>query len=273
MIKRNIPEPPTFLRNWLSNFLKSLDAAFSRVAIAITIIAFLGVQLADVPLLPYVIYAFLAYILVLLAISKPPYVPPPNLSEPIDIAVVNSYLATTPRVGVVGLRKVGKTTFINATVARRPDERETAKPYGQFVLVPDTKPEKHVVLLDSVGAREHVHFLIQTMATTLVFIIDHSETSDLSAVDDVRINSHKELARQLIHAAVDNNVIVDRIIVVANKSDLWQADERSVAVVGSVMAEIVDLFRAAAPYRTVVAKLPFSNESRVDVASLLQEAS
>lgn len=261
-----------FWKRWGIELTRRLDATFSRIAIVTSIVAFFGLTFSKIPFAWTALVVLGAWLLLLIVLSKPPYRPPPNFSEVIDLEAVNEFLATTPKVAILGLEAVGKTTFLQATVARQPSNRQTSKPYGQLVSLADTSPHANVVLLDSVGAKQHTQFALQQLADAVVLMVDHSPSSTASVIHPGRIEAHIALAKQIIHAAVDNNVIVDRVIIAANKSDLWQSDEKAADAVRNACEQIVDLFRDSPAHRRVILRIPYSNESRADIADLLREA-
>lgn len=259
-----------FFKSWISNVLKALDAAFNRVAIIASIVAFFGLQYSNVSHSWIVLLILAIYALFIVVIAKPPYVPPVNLAMPIDIDKINGALASTLHVGIIGHQGTGKTTFLNATVARNSVKQQTAKPYGQFVSIPDSSPPKSIVLIDSVGSKEHIQFMVQSMATNLIFMIDHNESdTEINARKD-RLANHITLAEQVIHTATDNGVIIDKILIIANKSDLWQQDAVAAEETNVAADTILRMFQGAAPYRHVELRIPYSNESRSDVADLLK---
>jgi hypothetical protein len=152
---------PTFWKKWATNFLRALDSGVSRLAVAATLVGFAGFTISN---LPYA-WAFLAACgVIVFAIAlwtKPAWIPAPNLAGPLQLSAINEFLSDTLRVGIVGAQGAGKTTFLDATVARPTLRRQTEKPYGQFVTIPDSDPERYLVLLDTVGARDHVQYAIQ----------------------------------------------------------------------------------------------------------------
>lgn len=261
-----------FWKVWLLSFLNLLDTSFSRVAIFLTLATSLGLQIAGTA------YAWLGYVLVgffvigIIFWTKPKSVPNPNLTGHIDFEALNDALVDTPRIGLVGLEDSGKTTFLDAAVARVPANRRTERPYGQFVLVPDTDPEAHVVLVDSVGGNHAIQFAVQSLAMKLIFFVDHAAGSGEASADKARVDRHIEFARQLTNSATESGGVIDKVIIVANKSDLWQSDEKSSAVISHMLDRIQGIFASASPYRVVSCIVPYSNNSRYDIANLVKEA-
>lgn len=258
-----------FARSWFNNTLQFLDATFSRMAIFSSIVAFAGFQLADFPYSRWVIVFLLIYIIFGIVVSKPKYIAPPNPTSRIPIELVNEQLAHTVGVGLVGLASSGKTTFLDSTVSRPYDGKETARPYGQFVRIPDTEPPKQILLIDSVGAKNHVQFTIQALSSRLIFFLDHNEAGNAEAMDGDRIADHEELAQQVSHAAIDQNLIIDLIIVVANKSDQWQGSPATVQRMKEAADIVRQIFINSSPYRDVEVIYQYSNQSAHDVSSLL----
>jgi hypothetical protein len=259
----------SFWRQWGLNLLAVLDSSFTRLAVGASIVGFFGGSFAKLPYAWGFLVALGLLLLGLVLWTKPPFSPPPSLAGPLELQAVNEFLAETPRVGILGLQGVGKTTFLDATVSRPSQRKQTEKPYGQFVAIPDSSPERHLVLIDSVGGRAHVQFLVQGMAATVLFFVDHNEDHEVQEVDPARLEGHRELARQLVHVSTDQNILVDRIIVVANKSDIWQSNESSSHEMSALVLELCQTFMQAPNYRVINSVVPYSNESRHDVATLL----
>ena len=102
--------------------------------------------------------------------------------------------------------------------------------------------------------------------------MDHAAGSGTNAPDKSRIERHIEFAAQLVKSAIEGGNVIDKVIVVANKSDLWQAAEASDSEILAAVDTIVSKFAEADPYRVVSKIIPFSNNSRHDVAALIREA-
>ncbi|PHR19100.1 MAG: hypothetical protein COA41_07840 [Sphingopyxis sp.] len=262
-----------YIKSWGQNTLSFFDATFSRVAIFSSIVAFAGFRFADIPYSDWVLIGFGVYIALGIVVSKPKYIAPPNPNSRIPIEHVNEQIANSMGIGLIGLASSGKTTFLDATVSRAYDGKETARPYGQLVRIPDTEPPQQVMLVDSVGAKNHIQFTVQAMSVRILFFIDHNPEGAAEEISAGRVSEHVELAKQVSHAAIDQNLIIDKIVIVANKSDQWQTSDDSSRGMLSLANQVRDIFKAASPYRDVEVFLPFSNMSASDVATLLKAIS
>ena len=109
------------------------------------------------------------------------------------------------------------------------------------------------------------------MSSRLLFFIDHAETHDTPIIDERRLDAHRHLAEQLILAADGQGVVVDKIVIVANKADIWQSDVTVAARMSEIVREIRDKFLESPNYRIVSVQERHSNESTYDIAKLLQE--
>lgn len=260
-----------FFKNWGHNIAKYFDYTFNRIAIIFSVLSFVGLELKNSEYSWYSLYALGSILILLVLIATPKLSRLPNLASKLDISLINTILSDTPRAGLVGLENAGKSTFIDAAISRKSENKQTEKPYAQFINVPDTDPAKSIIILDSVGGRSHVQFHIQSVSRSVAFFFDHADTISEAKFDTDRARRHSELAEQLIHSARDGGIVVDHLFIVANKSDLWQSDENSVREMETLATSLAEKFQKGLAFRNVKTLSPHSNESRVDVSALLKE--
>lgn len=260
----------SFWRRWARAWLTALDTGLSRVAGLITV--FTGVGLKLIGLAPWWItpLALLGLVLLLAAWTKPATLAPPNVSSKIDLETVNEYLAHLPKVGLLGLNDAGKTTFLDAVVARPPVVQKTSQAYGQIVLVPDTRPEQMLLLLDTVGSVNRIQFAVLEQVQSAFLFIDHNDSANSHELDEERMKKHLDFAAQLASSADEDGLLLDEMIVILGKNDLWSNSEEIELKMAELGSKIEGIFNSSKSFKTCKVIGTFSNNSRSDVAGLLR---
>lgn len=191
-----------FFRRWLTNFIDAATSSLNLLGIIAAFITVFGLALTA-PQYKLFAVIFLGLYLLFIAVRTCPEInlhPANFVSQRIDVDRLKNFVIDIARIGLIGKQNVGKTTFLDLTVARTAENEQTERPYAQIVALPDTAPITYVAIIDSVGQRDHIQFDIQNHSDLVLLFLDHSESSDQQAADRKRIEQQVYFVSQLIAA-------------------------------------------------------------------------
>ena len=131
-------------------------------------------------------------------------------------------LRLTPRVVILGLSNVGKTTLINSFFNERFPERRTQSIEGRIKI-----HKGHAICLIDISGEKIPHaFQVLKMANFIILMIDHSGSDRFKRIE----LSRKDETRNFIKRIKDNiegnfkpeDIKKVSILFLVNKKDLWQ---------------------------------------------------
>jgi hypothetical protein len=129
------------------------------------------------------------------------------------------------RVGVVGVKRSGKTEIKTRLRDQGQGERDTAH-IETHIFRADKDKNIFVALIDGQGAdtgERQQQFKIADQAQLLVIVLDHNELDENPSIATSRLNEHDEFLKQLrskfnTRPEKQKNL---RVIFILNKKDLW----------------------------------------------------
>ena len=136
-------------------------------------------------------------------------------------------LRLTPRVVILGLSNVGKTTLINSFFNERFPERRTQTIEGRIKI-----HKGHAICLIDISGEKIPHaFQVLKMANFIILMIDHSDSNQskriLSSRKDETINFIKRIKDNIDGNFKSEDIKKVSILFLVNKKDLWQNSTKS----------------------------------------------
>lgn len=264
-----------FFRRWGSSFVQDATSGLNLWAIIGTILGAAGFTATGSSWGWAFLVILTSYLLYVLWKAKPKLIFHPSnfVSRQISLEDLDAFLVKIPTVGLIGKESAGKTTFLNSLVARASAPRQTDKPSVQIIAVPDTNPTKYLAIIDSVGQRDHVQFMVQNRCNALLVFLDHSTSDQKTNVDEARLSTQKYFVDQLIAAKASIDRDPRYIFLIINKADLWTKNPESETRVHEFATEIHRMFRDSEKYKGIRMIERFSNRTSSDPAILLSQVS
>ena len=261
-----------FFSNWFARFVEAATSRLNLLGIIAAFLTVFGLSLT-VPKFQFFAVLFFTIYLGAIAFRTMPdfYLHPANfVSQGIDVERLKNFIVGVNRVGLIGKQNVGKTTFLDLTVARPAENEKTDRPYAQIVALPDTSPIMYVAIIDSVGQRDHIQFEIQNHSDLILLFLDHSESSTQETGEKKRIDEQLYFVSQLI-ASKQSDAPPTGIIVVMNKADLWANSPEAVKRVGDLRNKVMAMVRESGKYRFVELVEKNCNHLPADASALLRK--
>ena len=234
------------LKSRLLSFLGFL-AAFASIA------SFAGYTLLKSPLLLYFFLAGLITLFLIVASSVPklPQTDRAIAAKDGNLSEINDLIHRYPSLSLFGMDDVGKTTFLERVLNRPSSHRSTLIPYFRLVNFGDDTKDKLCIVIDSVGGSKDDQFNNQSLCKIGIFLIDHAAGAKELKMETSRANEHKQLARELADSRSRRGKGPSKILILANKEDLWKSgpDEKKV---NALTKEISEIFLKSQAYDEVV---------------------
>jgi hypothetical protein len=261
-----------YIALWARNVPRSFTSVFTWIAGVASIASFTGVQLGALPSYAPWIVVVPAVVWILWQARPNVYLNPAHyINQALTLSELDKMLAPIPRVVLLGNSSVGKSTFMSRATHSLYIPRETAAPVATIVAVPDTKPPKYIALIDTVGRKYPSAANIALRADAAVLFLDNNDGNNDSALKQNRIKSHRDIARSNVGPALEESETCRFVAVVANKSDLWAADEKCSAKMSQLSEEIRDSISSATSGHPVEIIYNHSNNNPEDVSSLIRK--
>ena len=262
------------LRAWSYRFGDQFLGAMTRLGTIASLMAALGLTMANVPYASLLFVAIFAYICWLAYRSLPTFhVHPSEIANTrIELEELDTLLMPVKCIGLLGPTLVGKTTFLNSATARKREfpQRQTEKPYAVVVQLPDTKPPQYIGLIDSVGQQDYSQYTILERTDLVCLFIDHNAKPDQTGLQRRRLQEHRRLLRQLIRTKADAETAASKVVLVANKYDLWGQDEHASRSMQSFFSECQRAIENSNVFSLVGQMPEFTATSGDDPAQLLE---
>jgi len=219
----------SFLVAWIQKFTEELARPFNFLGIILGVLGFYGINNSSIPFSNFFGLAFIPFIVYCLYKSFPNFGVSPSavIGKRLKIAELDNLNETVIRVGLLGRSSVGKTTFLNSTVNRSEPKRKTLFPYATIVRIEHSGIEKYIAFVDSVGESTASQAKILSLADLHCLFIDHNASDKNKRYLLKRLHSHVTLATDLAKAR-PAPASEKAIILIANKSDLWDSSDVSV---------------------------------------------
>lgn len=262
-----------FFAVWRVKFVDKLMSGANGLALGVTFLGFFGLTYTNVP------YAAWALGIIPLTIgwaglrSRPKFrvLPSDAVGKIIELEELESFLVVIPRVGLLGVHEVGKTTFLDAVLHRREPKRRTAKPYAVVVQLPGTGAPRFAAIIDSVGERYENQFRVMNTSNIVCLFLDHNATATDSTRARDRIRDEQNFIDQLVLARREAGRGADRAVVVENKEDLWRNDQRATTAMRRLSEHAAASMATISRAGGVISLRNFSNTRSEDVTNLLTE--
>ncbi|MDE9446713.1 GTPase domain-containing protein [Xenorhabdus bovienii] len=145
---------------------------------------------------------------------------------------------------VLGLSRVGKTTFINSLFNDYPAKQRTQNIQGRLKKL---KINQHVVFVDVSGDSIPQIYQALQIADVIIIMLDHSDRDNSSVIQKRRINKNNIFIKGLCNfiqgyngSSSDINIKKIQSLFLFNKSDLWGKKESNLH---SEYKESINLWR------------------------------
>lgn len=131
---------------------------------------------------------------------------------------LNHYKDIIPIVAVLGLSRTGKTTLIDTVFYNKPLNKRTQGIYGRLKNIGD---KKDVFFYDMSGESTIQINDVMHLSDCIIFLLDHNESSDDTAINEQRINANVKLIEDLSSSYNEkgSNKNIPTLFLI-NKSDL-----------------------------------------------------
>lgn len=131
---------------------------------------------------------------------------------------LSHYKDIIPVVAVLGLSRTGKTTLIDTVFYNKPLNKRTQGIYGRLKNIGN---KKDVFFYDMSGENIIQINNVMHLSDCIIFLLDHNESSDDTAINQQRINANIKLIEDLSSSYNEkgNNKTIPTLFLI-NKSDL-----------------------------------------------------
>lgn len=185
-----------------------------------------------------------------------------------ELEILDKIAVPISRIGIIGLEGTGKSSLIQRLLVAYERPKATDRPYVTVYRVPGNDM-KFVALIDSVGGRDESIYEVARISESIIFIVDHS-SKDVAAFDTERLKGHIRLAGQVAKNIDANSAQIEkRIILVANKSDLWSSDTDSKNQMMDIFSKCKSIFDHTKKGKFVNG---FNYHSNLDASSIAEIA-
>ena len=239
------------LSEWGSQFLKGLLRGGTVIAILLAIFAFLGLNYANIPYswLLIALAGLWLFALAVLSFPQKGRAPTNLLSSKIAISDIENFVQANLKIALLGLSDSGKTTFLDQIAGQVPEGKRTEKEYARLVIIPDSNPSEHAVIMDSRGEDYSSQVEICLQSNRVLFFVDHNASNQDPTLDHSRVHESLNVARQIINSVSRQNHLIEKVYIQPNKIDLW--GKESAADLAKASNEIKTLFDASLIVRSV----------------------
>lgn len=140
--------------------------------------------------------------------------------QQIDNKLLDDELPDIPRISIIGIGSVGKTTLIESICQK--EHRDTVT-YGKTAYIANfsDKHDLHAALLDGTGQSQSIQNDNALRAKMLIIILDHNDSKTRIKIDLNRLEEHKNFLLLLKERLQTANNVPVWIHFLLNKSDLW----------------------------------------------------
>ena len=259
------------LREWGQNLVPTIFGPTALISGALTILGFFGLRIEVLPQwLPWLLavgtVGWIAWA------SKPRgYLHPgDNLNKRLTISELDHMLTEVPRIGLMGSSSVGKSTFLSRAGHLETPNRETEAPYAVIVAAPDRRPTKYLALVDTVGREYPSAAQIMSTCDAVIVFLDNSAASDDETLRNARVQKHKDIVVSNISPSLAAAPKCRFVLVLANKADLWENDERKSQRMAGLAAEIRGILSEMLPGKAIGIIEKHSNLRSEDVTRALR---
>ncbi|MFV5481816.1 GTPase domain-containing protein [Acinetobacter towneri] len=126
--------------------------------------------------------------------------------------------------GVIGLSKSGKSTFMHKSLHSTQNVSRTNEIYCEIIPVP-RKPDNYFVVVDGDGDKIYQQIEIMNAVDCLLIFVDHSESHQRKQLSQDRLDKHEEFFKDLSDC-LNAYPKKHNIHVVLNKKDLWESSQK-----------------------------------------------
>lgn len=149
------------------------------------------------------------------------------------------------RIGTVGEKRSGKSTFLQYALQRTPKPKKTTRIETRIVPVPNAVPQVFCALVDGDGGQLSQQFDVCDHVDLLFVFIDHSTSDDDPVLVQGRLGSHDSFLAQLrSHLSREGGATPRHIHFVLNKRDLWETDAETEKVIVPWFCGVVTEWRS-----------------------------
>ena len=174
------------------------------------------------------------------------------------------------RIGTVGERQSGKSTFLHHALHRPPTLIKTTRIEIRIVPVPNVIPQMFCALIDGDGAQLSQQFDVCEHVDLLFVFLDHNPGDQDTTVSANRLPAHDNFLSQLrAHLNREGVQTPRHIHFVLNKRDLWQTNVQSERTLASWFCDTVTAWRDYGMAPQVTASY-HSNLDAADVTNMLR---
>ena len=173
------------------------------------------------------------------------------------------------KLGIVGISKSGKSTFLQHARQQRPTDTRTNK-ICAVVITLQTTPPSFVALLDGDGQQLSQQFVIAANCDFLLVFLDHNEGDSAVAKSKERVEEHERFLQQLAFHLKERSHLRN-IHFLLNKRDLWERS-RSAEELRAWLENHVTAWRNTSLAETITSD-SHSNTFAEDITKVLSKIS
>ena len=148
------------------------------------------------------------------------------------------------KVGVIGEKQSGKSTFLQYALQRPYDPMKTTSIEIRIVPIPNAIPQTFCALVDGDGSQFSQQFEVCDHVDLLFLFLDHNPSEAQIEIADQRLRAHENFLSQLrSHLNRDDGESPRHIHFVLNKRDLWNNNPTSKNTLTPWFCNIVEEWR------------------------------
>lgn len=264
------PRTKRFFGEWATRVGAFLTGPAGILSTVFSLLAIVGLGSIEIPKI-WAIYAAIAALFALLILTAPKarYYPGDLTNRRLELKQLEGILREFKKIGVLGNSFTGKSTFVGAVSNIPHDDKQSERPYAVMVAMPHGPRTNYIALIDTVGKEYPSQVQAMSDADGLLIFVDNDPGSTSHDVESDRARSHFDISERNI---VPSLRALERefrfILVVLNKSDLWQHDEDAKNAMTALGERIVAEIRKV-DIKVPVAVMRHSSLSAKDNAALV----
>lgn len=156
-----------------------------------------------------------------------------------------------PKISIVGLAGVGKTTLIDHICRKKDKGIETEKD-GAYIFNFSNNEEKYAAMLDTRGQNHSMQKDIALKSKVLIIVLDHNISTTEINIDEIndRLGRQKSFLASLNERLIRNKYEPKWIHVLLNKEDLWIQSKEKFEV-ENFLNEEVEILKTKFPHARI----------------------
>jgi hypothetical protein len=173
------------------NNIRTVQGVFGLLVTSGTVI---GITVTNTPIKEILIGLLTIVLCIVVYISKPRIIFRLNdyLGKKLELSDLKDIPFKLPKIGLLGVSFVGKTTFLEALEFNSPPPERTSRPYACIIKIPkdvqiSNSKLKYTIFIDSVGTRHETQFEILKQCNIVCLFLDHNDSYSDPSISRDRI--------------------------------------------------------------------------------------